>query len=63
MEIETVATDDRPSGTQEAAEDDTLINNSIRIYLRVRPVQDPTELLELSTEDGRATFNNLKPSG
>jgi hypothetical protein len=51
------------SETQEVAEDVELAHNRIRIYLRVRPVQDPTDSLELSTEEGRATFIISKTSG
>lgn len=63
MERDEIATEDRSLKAQGAAEDDAPFVTGIKIYLRVRPVQDPTELLELSTEDGRATFRHLKSPG
>ena len=61
--MDEIATKDHSLETQGEAADDAPLDTGIKIYLRVRPVQDPTELLELSTEDGRATFRHLKSPG
>ena len=63
MQSDEIASEIGSTEAQGASGNDAPLDNSIKIYLRVRPVQDPTEALELSTEEGRATFRNLKSPG